>query len=263
MINIPGFKDKSPRDMLRLGYCIYKYALRLAMVSDMKKLRAVPNNEITAIKDSIFTSYDMVLYKLATIKCVMRALNPVKHWAEIGNIFEDYGLKREDRILYAFLFYNNDVPRFIKLLRGVEDGIALTPDALKLEITGKTYTRMRNAASSIAARKISFIASGNRFENKDLAHDLLMRGIQAYYWVRPFYSKLHAINYACNAMSGWSKCLIKHYTDPVRARIVEDGDGYTNTIASVVDNGEFYSDNFTENAMVTYLDFLKEASYAA
>jgi hypothetical protein len=191
----------------------------------------------------------------------MRSLHPVKHWDVIGSIFEDYGLKREDRILYAFLYYNNDVAKFVKLLRTVEDGIALTPNALKDEIQGTTYKRMRNAASSLAARKLSFIAKGNRFENKDLASDLLMRGVQAYYWVRPFYNKLHAINYACHAMDGWSKCLIKHYTDPQRARIVESGGGYENTVTEIV--GDAFTDNFSENAMIAYLDFIKDAAYAA
>lgn len=264
MSNIPGYKDKNPRDMLRLAYCLYKYTLRLAMVTDMKKLRAVPTNEITAIKDNIFTSYDLVLYKLATIKCVMRKLHPVEHWDLIGSVFEHYGLKREDRILYVFLYYNNDIPAFIKMLRSVEDGIPLHANALRDEVSESTsaYKRMRNNASSIAARKLAFIARGNRFDNKDLANDLMMRGIQAYYWVRPFYNKLHAINYACHAMDGWSKCLIKHYTDPSRARIVSSVDGYDNTVVELTGDLAF-TDNFNENAMILYLDYMKGNAYAA
>ena len=253
--HIPGYKTKNPRDVLRMGYCLYKYALRLSLVSDMKKLQAVPSSEITAIKDSIFTSYDLVLYKLATIRCVLKKLNPANDWDGIGRIFEEYGLRREDRLLYAFLYYNGDAARLISALKKVEDGFPLTVDALRKEIAEpSTYRRIRNAASHYSSKKLTFIAKGNRFDKKDMASDLMLRGVQAYYWVRPFYSKLHAINYACSAMQGWTQCLISYYTDESRARIYSTPEGYENITRDITEDMSF-SDNFNEDCMALYIDY--------
>jgi len=259
MKHIPDFKNKNPRELLRMGYCLYKYALRLSRVTDMKKLQAVDLSEITAIKDSIFTSYDLVLYKMATIKCMLQKYHPVKHWVEIGDVFESYGLLRADRLLYCFLYHSGDMATMAKMLQSVEDGFPLTPTALTAEINeSSTYTRIRNAASHYSSKKLTFIAKGNRFEKKDMAADLQLRGIQAYYWVRPYYNKLHAINYACSAMLGWTMCLIDHYTDPERARIYATPEGYENITMDMT--GLSFSDRFTEDAMITYLD-LKAGAY--
>lgn len=255
--HIPNFKERNPRDMLRLSYTLYLYALRLARVTDMKKLRAVDGKEITGIKDSIFCSYDLVLYKLATISCLMKKYHPDRNWNDIGNVFESYGLKREDSLLYCF-FYFSDSEAFVNLLVQVEDGISLKADGLQKEVSQPSALVRLQKASNSCARKLSFIAKGNRFDGKDMSADLLMRGIQSYYWVRPFYSKLHAINYACSAMEGWAQCLIKHYTDASRARIYSTDEGYENTIMDYAEAG--HTDHFTEDCMVMYLDFMKGVS---
>lgn len=259
--HLPVKEKRHPRNVLRMAYCLYKYTLRLSRVSDMKKLHAVDSSEITDIKNSIFSSYDMVTYKLATIKCVLKALHPTRDWEKIGDIFESYGIDRNDRILYCFLYHNKDISLFIDMLKGVQDGVGLSEDSLRKEVDEGTtaYRRMRNAASSYASKKLTFIAKGNRFESKDMARDLLMRGIQAYYWVRPFYSKAHAINYACSAMKGWALCLIEYYTDPVRARVYTTPDGYENA-QCLLEADAYYSDGFNEDAMLMYVDFMRSCN---
>lgn len=241
---------------IRIAYALYLYTLRVGRVNDMKRLHAVDKTQISMIKDNLFCSYDLVLYKLATIRCLLQNYNPNKHWHQIGDVFESYGLPREDRLLYTFLYYN-DADEFIDLLSKIEDPIPLTIDGLRKE-SEKNLLRMRKASVSYSSYKLTFVAKGNRYDKKDLANDLLTRGIQAYYWVRPFYSQPHAINYACSAMRGWTQCLIDYYTDPTRARIYSTEDGYKNTITDYSPGG--HSDQFSEDCMVTLID-MKRGHY--
>lgn len=255
--HVPNHAKVNNYSNIRIAYALYLYALRVGRVNDMKRLHAVDNTHISEIKDNIFCSYDLVLYKLATIRCLLQNYNPTNHWHLIGDVFEGYGLPREDRLLYAFL-YHNDVDEFIDLLSRVEDPVPLTIDGLRQE-ANKNLLRMQKASVSYSSYKLTFVAKGNRFDKKDLANDLLTRGIQAYYWVRPFYNQLHAINYACNAMRGWSQCLIDYYTDPSRARIYSTDEGFENTITDYSPGG--HTDHFNEECMALLLD-IKGGSYA-
>ena len=256
--HVPQEARGNSHAMVRLAYALYLYTLRIGDFNDMRRLHSVDATFMSGIKDSLFGSYNLVLYKLATIRCLLKHYNPNQHWHQIGDVFEGYGLNREDRLLYAF-FYHNDADRFINLLSKVEDPISLKIDGLKREVEDKSvFTRLNKASISYSSYKLSFVAKGNRFDVKDMAADLRLRGVQAYYWVRPFYDRPHAINYACSAMRGWTNCLIDHYTDPSRERIRSTDEGFENTVTDYSPGG--HSDHFSEDCMLTMID-IKRGRY--
>lgn len=243
-------------NLLRLIYQLYMYTLRLSDTTDIKKLRFLSKEDASSIRLAVFSSFDLVSYKIATLRCFYRRLKPSVHMDKIIEMFKAEGLSRYDAILYCLL-YHNDLHAFADLISKIEDDsepFLLSSKTLTLEVSEPaTYKKFRNWASSVTARKLEFIYSGNRYEHTDLQNELVTRACQAYYWVRPFYSKAHAANYATAAINGYSQILITHYTHPDRQRTFATATGYDNTIIGITENEPGLA-GFCEDSMLTYID---------
>lgn len=252
-------------EVFSLIYMCYLYTLRL---TDTKKIRRylpdLDRDLITQTKDNVFCSDAIVRYKIATMRCIVRRLTP-KKFSQIEYEFKQCGLNADDSILYHMLYLNNDISDFIALMGTIEDRtFTLDVDTLAAEIHNDklVHNEFIKTANYFGYRKSKFIADGNRFEVKDIIQDLIQRFVQSYYWVRPFYSKLHAINYAKRSMHGCNNNLIAYYTDPSRERLIKDPDNqyeYSNLLHTFDDEiTMFGSANTIEEAMVGYLDLKKE-----
>lgn len=251
--HIPFDAQINDIDLLRICYVLYKYVLRIGDSRELRKFRCLPKDWLPVIRDEVFASRHMLSYKLATITCMMNNLRPAKHLIKIRDIFRSFGLSKDDALLYILMFHNGDAADLVASLVKVEEGCALHLDGLKNELTIAEQKILRSAAISNAYKKLRFVYEGNRLTIEDMVGELLTRAVQAYYWVRPFYNKRHALNYAVSSMQKQALNIIRHYTDPRRARIVQDGDGYTNVI---MDFGALVpSDGFSEDAMHLYIDY--------
>ena len=106
----------------------------------------------------------------------------------------------------------------------------LSNNTLSEEIDNKrTHSEIEKAAT-YHANTIRFVAYGNRFDFVDLRNDLKTHAIQSYYWVRPFYNKEHALNYAKNSVRGYTHVTRDYYNKEDRQRIIVTEDGYDNVI---------------------------------
>lgn len=247
--HIPEDAEISGEDILVLGYTSYLYALRLGDTRMMRRLTSVSRDVVTRTRDSMFMSFDMVKYKMATLRCVIQRLTP-QDYLKVEKHFVACGLRREDAVLYYLLYNNNDVQKFVKLLQTIEDdSFSLEVDTLAKEvaISSKTYSEFEKTATYWTNKRLRFIISSNRYHFTQVRNDLCDRAIAAYYWVRPFYSKLHATNYAKRGLDNASKEMIKYYNDPSRARLIKNDDGtFENVIRDITDDVYATLANFRE-----------------
>ena len=250
-------------DIFVLAYLSYLYTLRLADTRMMRRLTKVDRKVVTQTKDNVFMSPDMVKYKIATLRCVVQQLTP-NDYKQVEKHFVECGLNRVDAILYYLLYDNNDVQEFIKQIALIEDlKFSLSVDVLSRELdkNPKNFHEFEKTATYFTRSKLLFICHGNRFDFNDLKHDLIERAVQAYYWVRPFYNVLHAVNYAKSAIRGFQNCLIEYYNEEDRRRTFADSEsptGYSNVIRDYTDDVlAKASINETENAMLEYLDYMR------
>lgn len=255
-------------DTVNLAYLGYLYTLRLADTKMIRRLTKVHKDVVTETKDNIFKSGDILQYKIATMRCAIDQLTPSNTY-KIEKHFVACGLTSDDAILYHLLYHNHDLERFLDLLQEITDLVfTLDVDTLRNEIFThkKALSEFNKQANYFAYRKLKFIASGNRFDVTDMKQDLLERGIQSYYWVRPFYSVEHAINYAKRSMHGYMNVLIAYYNHEDRRRLSEDtGFGSDNVLRSFDDNEEGFASTFSteEDAMISYLDYKRSVGVAA
>jgi hypothetical protein len=258
--HIPQETSMSGRDMLILIYSSYLYILRLTNTRSMRRLTSVPRNVVTETKENVFGSFDIISYKIATLRCLCKGLSP-DDAHEVEEEFQKCGLRKVDATLYFMLHLNDDAIDLVKSLKTVEDkSFVLSNNTIPEEIDDYVLKELRKAAN-YNAYGIRFIAHANRMQIEDLTLDLMSRAIQAYYWVRPFYSKEHAVNYGKRACHGYAQNLREFYQSPDRARAINTGEGYDNTIRDIDDNMHMY-DSYTEeeNRIIDYLDY-KLAAY--
>jgi hypothetical protein len=250
-------------EIIRLIYQAYLYALRLSNTKTMRRLTTVPKDLVTGMKDSLFMSRDILRYKIATMRCVLEDLTP-RDVPRIEQHFKACELTADDTIFFHLLYHNQDLDEFRKLIQLCSDDrfvVDIKSIPLELELNTKGLNAIKKQASYFAYRKLKFIANGQRFHSDDMLQDLVERATQAYYWVRPFYTIEHAINYAKRAMHGHMNCLIAYYNDDCRRRITEDvGFGSTNTSCDYSDEQSYadtQSRNFMEDAMIEFIDMKK------
>lgn len=258
--HIPEHQKIESQELVFLIYMLYLYTLRLMFNRRIKKFSKIDKKIVDEAKDNVFASFDLVKYKIATMKCITRKLHPERHLNKIGEVFEDCGLSREDRVLYCLAYYNGDLDPFKQKMREMEGLFVMSCEALKRETDDPVFLReISKTASYFAYQKISFIAHGNRLGIDSLMNDLRMRAVQAYYWVRPFHSKLHAINYAKSAIQGWAWCLKDYYNDPARERTRPDGfGGHENTIVQLTEENDTSTDGYTEDHLIFLIDRKRE-----
>lgn len=255
--HIPHDDSLTCDDLLILGYLSFLYTLRLVDTRDMRRLTKVPRDVVTKTKDSIFRSYDLVRYKIATLRCVYRSLTP-SNKTEVEKQFMACGLKRGDAVLYYLMYDNNDIMQFVQSLEAIEDTkfvLDVNTLALELEFDKKINKEFEKAAT-YHANTIRFIATSNRMDFLDLRNDLKTHAIQSYYWVRPFYGKLHAVNYAKLAVRGYAQVMIDYYNKDERSRLVKTAEGgYDNIIRDLTPDMHAGDSIYeVEDQMIEYLD---------
>lgn len=245
-------------ELFKLIYLSYLYILRIVNTKDMRRLTTVHRDVITATKDRVFMSDNILKYKIATLRCVIQKLTPDDS-IEIEKHFKACDLTADDAILYHMLYHNYDIESFIEIVNTIEDiKFTLDVEALAKEKNNpKIIAMFERTANTFSYRKLRFIADSNRFEPKDIKQDLILRAVQSYYWVRPFYSIDHAINYANRSMHGYTHCIREYYNDESRRRLSEDdGYGHQNTIQSfdevIMTTTNDYMLN--EDAIISYID---------
>lgn len=253
--HIPADLHLHDADVLRIIYVLFKYALRIGDSRELRKFKCLPKHVLPSIRDAVFASKEMLELKLATIACLMQDFVPNKHLGQIRQVFRAYNLSKDDALLYALLFHNGDLVNFVQELKMVDEGFDLTVEALKSEVsTPEVQKKLRSYASFWAYKKLRFVYLGNNLTIEDMVNELMLRAIQAYYWVRPFYTRSHALNYAARSIEKQTLNIIRHYNAPERERVVSQADGtYTNTIMCFGKTTP--SDGFTEDAMLLYLDY--------
>lgn len=255
--HIPDAHLHKSKDLLKLCYLSYLYILRLANTKMIRRLTDVHKDVVTATKEAVFDSPELVNLKIATLRCVAQRLTPADHQRIVDN-FVRCELKPEDAILFHLLYHNNDIPDFIANIKAMEDPrFVATPEALRAEMNDpKTLASMEKTASVMAWRRVRFIADGNRIHPSAYASDLLLKGMQSYYWVRPWFSKAYALNYAKRAINNQALVLIEECKkDEMKQRTVATKDGYENITRSYEDGVDYGGDVFAqENAMIAYLD---------
>lgn len=254
--HIPHDESLNCDDLLVLGYLSYLYILRLVDTRTIRRLTKVPRHVVSQTRDTLFRTYDIVRYKIATMRCVYQSLTP-KHKTAVEQQFMACGLRRTDAVLYYLLYDNNDIQQFIKSLQSIEDTkFVLDVDTLSRELYWDRSTNKEfEKAATYNTNKIRFIHTSNRYDFLDQRNDLKAHAIQAYYWVRPFYNKLHATNYAKNALRGYSQVLIDYHNKDERSRLIKTEDGYDNVIRDLTPDIYAGDSLFEiEDQMVDYLD---------
>ena len=255
--HIPFDESLSQEDIFVLAYLAYLYTLRVVDTRTMRRLTKVPRQVVTDTKDNIFRSYDIVRYKIATLRCVYRSLTP-KNPREVEQQFLACGLKATDAVLYYLMYDNNDIQTFVKSIETMEDTkfvLSINTLERELETDIKINKEFEKTAAYFTWKTLMFIVYGNNFTFEDIRNDLKTHAIQSYYWVRPFYSKLHAINYAKNSIRGYTQVLIDYYNKEDRRRIFATENGYDNVIRDLTPDIVVYDNAFdVEEQIVEYLD---------
>jgi len=250
--------DISSTEAFSLIYLAYLYTLRIVNTKTIRRLTTVHKDVVTKTKDRVFMSDSILKYKIATLRCVIQKLTPDNSF-EIEQHFKECGLTADDAILYHMLYHNYDIDAFIDQINTIEDlKFTLDVDTLAKEADNpKIISMFEKTANKFSYRKLRFIADSNRFEPRDIKQDLVQRAIQSYYWVRPFYSIDHAVNYANRSMHGYTHCIREYYNDESRRRLSEDnGYGHQNVIQDFNEvlhcpNGF----NLNEDAVLSFIDY--------
>ena len=255
--------DITNTEAFTLIYLSYLYTLRLVNTKTMRRLTTVHRDVITTTKDRVFMSDNILKYKIATLRCVIQRLTP-DNSLEIERHFKACGLTADDAILYHMLYHNYDIEAFVEMVNTIEDmKFTLDVDALAKETDNhKIISMFEKTANKQSYRKLKFIADSNRFETRDIRQDLVQRAIQSYYWVRPFYSVEHAVNYANRSMLGYTHCIREYYNDESRRRLTEDyGYGHQNTIQDfnevLITTTNDYKLN--EDAVISFIDYKRDS----
>ena len=251
---IPNFLTLSPEHVIRFSYKLVCFACRIISASETKQLPGISKETLMSVKENFYASNTCALVKLAVLRCILRKLKP-DDLVAISDEFEACGLARTDRIFYILLWDTGHIKTIIGFFNtAVENGepCELSFPSLKKELDEKAMNSLFKTAMFFTTRKLKFIVESNRMSNKDMAAELVSRVIPAYYWVRPFYTKAHALNYTKAAIRNWVQRTIQYYTDPSRARLIHDSEGFTNATRDL--DEVTLSDHFSEDAMIEQLD---------
>ncbi len=260
--HMPAGLHLKDAELIRVYYVLYKYALRIGDSRELRKLTCLPKDILPTMREVMFSSREMVAYKLATLNCLMHNYLPERHLDKVQAVFKLFGLTKDDAVLYALLFHNGDLSTLLSELAETTEGLDLSFSGLQKEVSAPlVQQKIRRYAISFAYRKLRFVYEGNRMTIEDMIGELTVRAIQAYYWVRPYYTKEHALNYALRSMGKHALNIIRHYTDPSRARVVAENGGYTNVVQEFGPLDP--SDGSTEDAMILYIDFKRGKVEAA
>jgi len=159
-------------------------------------------------------------YSLFRLKlyCVSRANG--------GGKLSDYSLPTICAEVYAHLSTED-----IKELRAMK--------TLSMSAVNKKQDSLCNELTSYISkfvyRKLRFIATGNNMSLQDIKNELLCRAVQVFYMSAPqCTSSLHLLNKMKQGIHNQGMNLITYYTSKKRARCVQDGEQYTNTVVSEV-----------------------------
>lgn len=264
MRTLPHEYEMSGNEMFSLIYLSYLYILRIVNTKTIRRLTTVHRDIVTKTKDRVFMSDGILKYKIATLRCVVQKLTPDNAY-EIERNFKECGLTRDDAVLYHMLYHNYDLETFVDQMNSIEDmKFTLDVDALTKEVDNpKIISMFERTAGSNSYRKLKFIADSNRLDTTDPKQDLVLRAIQSYYWVRPFYSIEHAANYANRAMLGYTHCIREYYNDESRRRLSEDtGYGHVNIIQDFNEEAMTTTEAYrlNEEAIISFIDYKRSAA---
>lgn len=259
-IHIPRFLTSKPLDVIRFSYKLVCFACRVINANETKQVTGWSVKEMTRIKDKFYSTETFIQIKLAVIACIIKNYT-AKDIIAISDEFEKRGLARTDRLFYQLLCHTGDINKIKNdLSKSVFSEKDLSYSALKRELTTDDLKSLMKCAGYYASNKLSFITSSNRFSHADMTSELFSNAFPAYFWVRPFYSKAHALNYTKASIRNWTQRLIQYYTDPKRARMIAEEDGYTNITKDLDDNvtNHFYGED-EETKIINLLDRKKSA----
>lgn len=180
---------------------------------------------VSAYKWAAFYNFDVTRLKLAVFDAIVHEIdhaNLAKHH------FVKHGLTIDSADLYCRLLHDeSEWPKFKQFLKGLaapELLDELTLDWRKLvKECSEDFKKhhVSKGANFLAFRKLGFIARSNRMAYEDFANDLMERATGYYYRVRPFRTRLHAVNYAKSSLQGRALQLIDYWTDPSRERCLD------------------------------------------
>lgn len=202
-----------------------------------------------------FFNFDVVRLKLISVRAfVLRAINR----GDLCRLFYQAGVPMDCVKLITYLI---ESPDHWKLMLERCNNFA-EPDVLNdleynaenlIEQCGQDFAQRKvfDKAYFLANRKLRFIWQYNNYCADDIANDLIIHAVSYYYRVRPFLSRLHAVNYAKSSIHGRSQQLIAHYTLPDYSRLVDNDDkyGFTPTIISGYDTTDIMTSLFSGTAI--------------
>lgn len=260
---IPRFISLPEIDVIRFSFKLVCFACRAIGASEAKQFpSSLSKKTILEVRESFYESDVCLKVKLAVLRCLAKDIKP-DDLVAIGDEFEAVGLARTDRIFYTLLwstkFINIVIQNFEKSVRNGEK-CELTVSGIRNELTTPIINSLYKTAMFFATKKLRFIATSNRLSYYDIASELLSKSLPSYYWVRPFYTRAHAINYCKASIRNWTQRLIVYYNDPVRARSIQIEDGiFTNVIRDIDGLGIEIASSEDENNIINFIDRKRHA----
>lgn len=251
---IPNYLTLSPESVIRFSYKLVCFACRIIGASETKQLPGISKEHLMDVKERFYASDTCAQVKIAVLRCLVRKLKPFDLIA-ISDEFEGCGLARTDRIFYTLLWDTGHINLVIDMFKtAVENAekCELSFNAIKAELNKEYMDSLFKTAMFFTTRKLRFIVLSNRMSFNDMAAELVSRAIPAYYWVRPYYTRKHALNYTKQAIRGWVQRTIQYYTDPSRARMIKDGQGHTNVTRDLDEST--LSDCYSEDKLIEHID---------
>lgn len=250
--HIPKFLTANPLDVIRFSYKLVCFACRVINANETKQVTGWTVKEMTKIKDKFYSTETFIQIKLAVIACILKKYTSQDIIA-ISDEFEKRGLARTDRLFYQLLCHSKDIDIIKNNMKEPIQEHELYYNSIKRELTKDDLKGLMKCAGYFAKTKLAFIADSNRFSHSDMTNELFSNAFPAYFWVRPFYSKAHAINYTKASIGNWTQRLIQFYTDPKRARLINEDAGYTNVTRDLDPN---LMDPYSENEETKLIDFI-------
>lgn len=244
-------------DILHINYMMFLFAMRRAQARHVWN-KTQPNYFTSYVREDIMSSMYIQRLKIATIRAMTNGWSPRVHMDKIVELYRSEGFPAHTARLYALYWDCGEALQTIKGLSETNEPFVLDFDALLEEADiVVTESNLESLSSFQAFRRLSFIASSNRYEPRDFAAELWSRARMSYIHCRPFLSRQHSINYARAVISSYALRMIQHFQSPDRSRMLTNEDGsHDNRFASLDES--YTAEGNVEDILIADIDRRRE-----
>lgn len=181
---------------------------------------------LSTARFTLLTNFDVVRLKLATFRAVALRLH---RQDELEDLFAGEGLPRDCADLVAYFQRDDHFWKvFVEKYKRFSDPLLfqdmVTDPKLLVRQCSEDFTKYKidRKITREVRRKLTFIVDSHNESRDWLEQEVRLNAVSYYYKVRPFRSRLHAVNYGKSSVDGKVQQIIKYYTTEDHARLREE-----------------------------------------